>query len=182
MSDTKPTEPKEPVAETAPKKPYFTGNRGSGEAPSRTREQQTATEVLARARQKAEARKKSRQQEIDKGRQWFVACARCGMPGIMLVRHPKVDPYYRYDEWFTNYKPVEAPYLASTFPCQSCKSTMRVVSAPELGEFYFDDAAMRHVDSMESFDERVEKAEREREEILLAKSVPTVQISRGGKS
>lgn len=180
MSDTKQAEPT--AAETAQPSKYFTPNRGSGGPPPKTKEQQAATDLLAKARQRADERKKARQQEVDKGRQWFVACARCGMPGLMLVRHPKVDPYFKYDEWFSNYKAREMPYLSNSFPCQNCKVAMRVVSAPELGEFHFDDASMRHVDSMESYDERVEKAQKEREEVLLAKSVPTVQISRGGKS
>lgn len=180
MSDTKQTA--DPVAETAPKQKYFPSNRGSGEPPAKTREQQAATDLLARARQRADERKKARQQEVDKGRQWFVTCARCGLPGIMLARHPKLDPYFKYDEWWSRDKPRETPYLANTFPCQNCRTPVRVVAAPELGEFHFDDASMRHVDSMESYDERTEKAEKERDEILLAKSVPTVQISRGGKS
>lgn len=180
MSDTKQTEPKEPVAETA-KPRYFEGERKSAPQ-AKTREQQSAIEVLTKARESKAKREQKRKEQVDQGRQWYVTCARCGLPGMMLARHPKVDAYFKYDEWWTTTKPREMPYLASTFPCQNCRASLRVVAAPELGEFMFDDATMRFVDSVESYEERVEKAEKEREEILVAKSVPTVQINRGGKS
>jgi hypothetical protein len=155
--------------------------RNHGVVPEMTPEQLIAQKQLAAAKAKQASKKQARFEAIDLSRQWFIRCAQCDLPGIYLTRHPAHDTHFESGEWFSEYKALATPWMSNSFPCQNCRTPLRV-TPHGIGEFVIGENQMRFVDSDESREEREKKAQDQIDEIKLAKSVPTVQIARGGKS